>query len=295
MEEGPSGDELREAQIKLEEHRLGLDHDISQRIDSQIVNRRLSDYQHHFDNPLMDPIDPPSRTTLFMAGGSGSSSSELFESSFDSGCPPDYTGTNCFTSSLPSCTPPPPKSPSPITGRISRVSQGRRASDGGPRLLFCQQGSGDRPSKQRSIQDSGKARGHLDLVHLRPPSTPPDNQQQFKMRGDSGTQLQLLVQQRMLQQKRNLYHRHRGGGSPTPIPVSTSSTSRRADHVPRQDSYKLAQRTQILPPLSQGHVDRDFDRDRKRDEERWKSLPSRLAADCQLAERSLIWSQQVNL
>jgi len=133
----------------------------------------------------------------------------------------------------------------------------------------------------------------LDLVHLRPPSTPPDNQQ-FKMRGDSGTQLQLLVQQRMLQQKRNLYHRHRGGGSPTPIPVSTTSSgSRRTDHVPRQDSYKLAQRTQILPPLSQGH-DRDFDRDRKRDEERWKSLPSRLAADCQLAERSLIWSQQVN-
>lgn len=98
----------------------------------------------------MDPIDPPSRTTLFMAGGS--SSSELFESSFDSGCPPDYTGTNCFTSSLPSCTPPPPKSPSPITGRMSRVSQGRRASDGGPRLLFCQQGVSDRPSKQRSIQ-----------------------------------------------------------------------------------------------------------------------------------------------
>jgi len=153
LEEGPSGDELREAQIKLEEHRLGLDHDISQRIDSQIVNRRLSDYQHHFDNPLMDPIDPPSRTTLFMAGGSGNSSSELFESSFDSGCPPDYAGTNCFTSSLPSCTPPPPKSPSPITGRISRVSQGRRASDGGPRLLFYQQGVGDaRPSKQRSIQ-----------------------------------------------------------------------------------------------------------------------------------------------
>lgn len=151
LEEG--GDELREAQIKLEEHRLGLDQDISQRIDSQIVNRRLSDYQHHFDNPFMEPIDPPtSRTTLFMAGGSGSSSSELFESSFDSGCPPDYTGTNCFTSSLPSCTPPPPKSPSPITGRISRVSQGRRASDGGPRLLFCQQSSGDRPSKQRSIQ-----------------------------------------------------------------------------------------------------------------------------------------------
>jgi serine/threonine-protein kinase SIK2 len=154
LEEGPSGDELREAQIKLEEHRLGLDHDISQRIDSQIVNRRLSDYQHHFDNTLMDPIDPPSRTTLFMASGSGNSSSELFESSFDSGCPPDYAGTtNCFTSSLPSCTPPPPKSPSPITGRISRVSQGRRASDGGPRLLFYQQGVGDaRPSKQRSIQ-----------------------------------------------------------------------------------------------------------------------------------------------
>lgn len=99
----------------------------------------------------------------------------------------------------------------------------------------------------------------------------------------------------MLQQKRNLYHRHRGGGSPTPMPVSTSTTSRRTDHVPRQDSYKLAQRTQILPPLSQGHVDRDFDRERKRDEERWKSLPSRLAADCQLAERTLLWSQQVIL
>lgn len=137
----------------MEEHRLGLDHDISQRIDSQIVNRRLSDYQQHFDSPLMDPIDPPSRTTLFLAGGSGSSSSDLFESSFDSGCPPDYTGANCFTSSLPSCTPPPPKSPSPITGRMSRASQGRRASDGGPRLLFCQQGGGDRPTtRQRSIQ-----------------------------------------------------------------------------------------------------------------------------------------------
>lgn len=152
LEEGPSGDELREAQIKLEEHRLGLDQDISQRIDSQIVNRRLSDYQQHFDTPLMDSIDPPSRTTLFIAGGSGSSSSELFESSFDSGYPPDYSGANSFTSSLPSCTPPPPMSPSPITGRISRVSQGRRASDGGPRLLFFQQGGGDRPTKQRSIQ-----------------------------------------------------------------------------------------------------------------------------------------------
>lgn len=244
----------------------------------------------------MDPIDPPSRTTLFLAGGSGSSSSDLFESSFDSGCPPDYTGTNCFTSSLPSCTPPPPKSPSPITGRISRASQGRRASDGGPRLLFCQQGGGDRPTtRQRSIQDSGKAKGHLDLVHLRPPSTPPQNPTQFKIRGDSGTQLQLLVQQRMLQQKRNLYHRHRGGGSPTPIPVSTNTNSRRIDHVSRQDSYKMAQRTQILPPLSQGHGDADFDRDRKREEERWKSLPSRLAADCQLAERTLLWSQQVIL
>lgn len=113
----------------------------------------------------MDPIDPPNRTTLFMATGSGSSSSELFESSFDSGCPPDYTGTNCFTSSLPSCTPPPPKSPSPITGRISRVSQGRRASDGGPRLLFCQQGGvGDRPSKQRSIQ--GASSLHLLIITL---------------------------------------------------------------------------------------------------------------------------------
>lgn len=143
----------------------------------------------------------------------------------------------------------------------------------------------------------------MDLVHLRPPpsSTPPQNQPQFKIRGDSGTQLQLLVQQRMLQQKRNLYHRHRAGGSPTPMPVSSSSSSstnttgRRIDHVSRQDSYKLAQRTQILPPLSQGHVDPDFDRDRKREEERWKSLPSRLAADCQLAERTLLWSQQVML
>ncbi|XP_015587965.1 serine/threonine-protein kinase MARK2 [Cephus cinctus] len=296
LEEGPSGDELREAQIKLEEHRLGLDRDISQRIDSQIVNRRLSDYQQqHFDSPIMDPIDPPARTALFATGGSGSSSSLLFESSFDSGCPPDYTVTGCFTSSLPSCTPPPPKSPSPVATRISRVAQGRRASDGGPRLLFCQQGGGDRPAKQRSIQDSGKARGHMDLVHLRPPSTSPQSQPQFKVRGDSGTQLQLLVQQRMLQQKRNLYHRHRGGGSPTPNPVSGAVTNRRGEHVPRQDSYKLAQRTQILPPLVQGLGDEHFDREREREEERWKSLPSRLAADCQLAERTLLWSQQVGL
>lgn len=144
----------------------------------------------------------------------------------------------------------------------------------------------------RSISDSGKARGHLDLVHLRPSSTSP-SPQQFKMRGDSGMQLQLMVQQRMLQQKRNLYHRHRGGGSPTPMPSLSCSTVRRGEHVPRQDSYKMAQRTQILPPLSQGHGDPDFERDRERDEERWKSLPSRLAADCQLAERTLLWSQQV--
>lgn len=151
LEEGPSGDELRDAQIKLQEHRLGLDRDISQRIDSQIVNRRLSDYQQqHFDGSIMDPIDPPNRMALF---GAGSSSSELFESSFDSGCPPDFTINGCFTSSLPSCTPPPPKSPSPIPARLSRAGQGRRASDGGPRLMFCQQTSaGDRPTKQRSIQ-----------------------------------------------------------------------------------------------------------------------------------------------
>ncbi|XP_063993448.1 serine/threonine-protein kinase MARK2-like isoform X1 [Diachasmimorpha longicaudata] len=301
LEEGPSGDELREAQIKLQEHRLGLDRDISQRIDSQIVNRRLSDYQQqHFDS-MMESIDPPSRATLFGAGCSGSSSSELFESSFDSGCPPDFSITGCFTSSLPSCTPPPPKSPSPIAARIARTGQGRRASDAGPRLMFCQQTStGDRPVKQRSIQDSGKARGHLDLVHLRPNSTSP-NQQQFKTRVDSSMQLQLLVQQRMLQQKRNMYHRHRGGGSPTPLPglsgsgSSGSSSARRCgEHVPRQDSYKMAQRTQILPPLSQTS-DSNFERDREREEDRWKSLPSRLAADCQLAERTLLWSQQVGL
>ncbi|XP_034943750.1 serine/threonine-protein kinase SIK2-like [Chelonus insularis] len=308
LEEGPSGDELREAQIKLQEHRLGLDQDISQQIDSQIVNRRLSDYQQqHFDGSIIDPVDPPSRTTIFGPGCSGSSSSDLFESSFDSGCPSDLTITGCFTSSLPSCTPPPPKSPSPIATRLSRTAQGRRASDGGLRLLFCQKTStGDRPAKQRSIQDAGKARGHIDLVHLRPNSTSP-NQQQFKLRGDSSMQLQLMVQQRMLQQKRNMYHRHRGGISPTPLPASNdsstsgSSSSRRSgEHVPRQDSYKMAQRKQILPPLSQGHDDNDveddnFDRERKREEERWKSLPSRLAADCQLAERTLLWSQQVGL
>ena len=208
LEEVPSGDELRDAQIKLEEHRLGLDRDISQRIDSQIVNRRLSDYQHqHFNESsspiLVEPMDgvsgngggppPPSASPSSVAernhqshaaggpaitngtngatvngsraasifggvtnGGSngGSSSSEFFESSFDSGCPLDYTTTSsCFTSSLPSCTPPPPKSPSPVASRISRVAaQGRRASDGGPRLLFSQQGGGDRVVKQRSIQ-----------------------------------------------------------------------------------------------------------------------------------------------
>ncbi|OXU29700.1 hypothetical protein TSAR_006448, partial [Trichomalopsis sarcophagae] len=160
-------------------------------------------------------------------GSNGSSSSEFFESSFDSGCPPDYTTTSsCFTSSLPSCTPPPPKSPSPVASRISRVAaQGRRASDGGPRLLFAQQGGGDRPVKQRSIQDSGKARGHLDLVHLRPPPASPQSQSQFKLRSvDSGTQLQLLVQQRMLQQKRSLFHRHRSGGSPTPLAGSANSS-----------------------------------------------------------------------
>ncbi|XP_033220170.1 serine/threonine-protein kinase SIK2-like isoform X4 [Belonocnema kinseyi] len=275
LEEGPSVDELREAQIKLEEHRLGLDRDISQRIDSQIVNKRLSDYkQHHFDGAILDPVEPPSRAALFATGCShGSSSSELFESSFDSGCPPDYSAMSaCFTSSLPSCTPPIPQS---------------------PRLLFSQQGGGDRPVKQRSIQDSGKARGHLDLVHLRSPSTPPQNQSQFKTRAESGTQLQLLVQQRVLQQKRNLYHRHRGGGSPTPIPVPSSGFSRLGEHVQRQDSYKFAQRMQILPTLSQEHGDEDFARKREREEERWKSLPSRLAADCQLAERTLLWSHQV--
>ncbi|XP_044578560.1 serine/threonine-protein kinase SIK2-like [Cotesia glomerata] len=306
LEEGPSGDELREAQIKLQEHRLGLDQDISQRIDSQIVNRRLSDYQHHHFDNILDPIDPPSRATIF---GAGSSSSDLFESSFDSGCPSDLTITG-FTSSLPSCTPPPPKSPSPIAARLSRTGQGRRASDGGPRLLFGQQNnSAERPAKQRSIQDSGKARGHLDLVHLRPSSTSP-SQQPFKIRADSSMHLQLMVQQRMLQQKRNMYHRHRGGVSPTPLSsadgkVSSSSSSSLArrsnvtgEHVPRQDSYKLAQRKQILPPLSQVQDDDttdEFDREREREEERWTSLPSRLATDCQLAERTLLWSQQVGL
>lgn len=143
------------------------------------------------------------------------------------------------------------------------------------------------------FSDSGKARGHLDLVHLRSPSTPPQNQSQFKTRAESGTQLQLLVQQRVLQQKRNLYHRHRGGGSPTPIPVPSSGISRLGEHVQRQDSYKFAQRMQILPTLSQEHGDEDFARKREREEERWKSLPSRLAADCQLAERTLLWSHQV--
>ena len=153
LEEGPSGDELREAQIKLEEHRLGLDRDISQRIDSQIVNKRLSDYQqHHFEGPILDSVETPSSATLFATSCShGSSSSELFESSFDSGCAPDYSTSACFTSSLPSCTPPLPHSPSPVA-RISRASPRRRASDGGPRLLFSQQGGGDRPVKQRSIQ-----------------------------------------------------------------------------------------------------------------------------------------------
>lgn len=143
----------------------------------------------------------------------------------------------------------------------------------------------------------------MDLVHLRPSSTSP-SQQQFKTRGDSTMHLQLMVQQRMLQQKRNMYHRHRGVVSPTPMPPgsdssnngSLSSTRRSGEHgVPRQDSYKIAQRTQILPPLTQAadNDNGDFDREREREEERWKSLPSRLAADCQLAERTMLWSQQV--
>ncbi|XP_058797166.1 MAP/microtubule affinity-regulating kinase 4-like isoform X2 [Phymastichus coffea] len=310
----PSGDELRDAQIKLEEHRLGLDRDVSQRIESQIVNRRLSDYQQQHFNEGLEPMDqpppPPSsnvhhqangngngvngRASIF-GGSNGSSSSEFFESSFDSGCPPDYTTSGtCFTSSLPSCTPPPPKSPSPSASRISRVAaQGRRASDGGPRLMFTQQGGGDRPVKQRSIQDSGKARGHLDLVHLRPPPASPQSTSQYKLRNvDSGTQLQLLVQQRMLQQKRSLFHRQRGSsaGSPT-----------HHLHLPRQDSYK---RAQIVPLIASPHhiqfhhphhnqVPHSMD-DEIPGDERWKSLPSRLAADCQLAERSLLWSQQVS-
>ena len=194
------------------------------------------------------------------------------------------------------------------------------------------------------IPDSGKARGHLDLVHLRPPpASPQSHSSQFKLRSvDSGTQLQLLVQQRMLQQKRSLFHRHRGSGggsSPTPSTASISASAVRLnasnastlDHLPRQDSYKLAQRAQIVPllpgvpsphhspighlgsgrllehhqPLSHGlsslhhhhhhhHLEDDFGGgSREREEERWKSLPSRLAADCQLAERTLLWSQQV--
>ncbi|CAB0037011.1 unnamed protein product [Trichogramma brassicae] len=198
----PSGDELRDAQIKLEEHRLGLDRDISQRNDSQIVNRRLSDYQHqHFSNgsniagigggtansnsngtseASSNNQDSASAAESIQSNGNGairhannggsvfgasngsgshnggSGSSEFFESSFDSGCPPDYTtttSTSCFTSSLPSCTPPPPKSPSPVASRMSRVAaQGRRASDGGPRLLLAQQAAIERVVKQRSIQ-----------------------------------------------------------------------------------------------------------------------------------------------
>lgn len=144
LEELPSGDELREAQLKLEEHRLGLDHDINQRIDSQIINRRLSDYQQrHFEGAIFG----------FNNGShAGSSSSEVFESSFDSGCPPDYAASSGFTSSLPSCTPPPPKSPSPVlSSRVSRVPQARRASDAGPRFFYSQTVE-DRPVKQRSIQ-----------------------------------------------------------------------------------------------------------------------------------------------
>lgn len=178
-------------------------------------------------------------------------------------------------------------------------------------------------------------------MHLRPPPASPQSQSQFKLRSvDSGTQLQLLVQQRMLQQKRNLFHRHRSGGSPTPLAGSANSSissssvrlsgSVGGDHLARQDSYKLAQRAQIVPLLPAGpsphhspaigphhhqsvmsgqshhlhhhnhhhhHLLEDEfmggGSSRERDEERWKSLPSRLAADCQLAERTLLWSQQV--
>lgn len=142
------------------------------------------------------------------------------------------------------------------------------------------------------ISDSGKARGHLDLVHLRPPSTPPQHQSQHRIRSDSSTQLQFLVQQRMLQQKRSLYHRHRSGGSPTPLAISTGGSTRR-EHVSRQNSYKLAQRTQILPTLSRENVDNEFIKKREQEDDRWKSLPSRLASDCHLADRTLLWSQQV--
>ncbi|XP_011496992.1 PREDICTED: serine/threonine-protein kinase SIK2-like [Ceratosolen solmsi marchali] len=363
FEEMPSGDELREAQIKLEEHRLGLDRDISQRIDSQIVNRRLSDYHHqHFnesDSPILESMDQSilktstnhnyynhqqlqqSQGTGCMRTGSifgginndssngGSSSSEFFESSFDSGCPPDYTTTSsCFTSSLPSCTPPLPKTLSPVTSRILKIElQGRRASDGGPRL-FVQQGGGDRSVKQRSIQNSGKAKGHLDLVHLRPPIASLQSESQFKLRSvDSGTHLQLIFQQRMLQQKRSLFHRHRSGGesggSPTQFAGSEynsiSSFSVRmsgSEHPPRQENYNLMYRTPDFPimltsrtpripnsisPHKYQHflrhhhhrrIDDDFE-NKEHDEDRWKSLPSKLAADCQLAERTLLWSQEV--
>ena len=162
--------------------------------------------------------------------------------------------------------------------------------------------------------DSGKARGHLDLVHLRPapPASPQSQSGQFKLRSvDSSSQLQQLVQQRMLQQKRNLFHRHRGGeGSPTPGSANGSMSFDQAYYLPRHDNYKLAQRLHYHYPQQQqqqqfNHQHNHYHRQKQqrqleddyggkeKDDDRWKSLPSRLAADCQLAERTLLWSQQV--
>ncbi|KAJ8686677.1 hypothetical protein QAD02_022471 [Eretmocerus hayati] len=423
-----ASEELREAQIKLEEHRLGLDRDISQRIDSQIVNRRLSDYhaQHFAASCDSDPCsaatsllqihEPPNLETTSVNGdrdqqplqsaessstvggtstgtatttlctptptpaptnsaptpppqlnGSSSHSSDgdPFESSFDSGCPPDFTAN--VAGSLPS---PPPASLSPVlASRASRGSSGsngsngtnhhqanlqtlpgRRASDAGPRLLWMapqqQQiggggSNGPRNSvqanaannlvKQRSIQESGKARGYLDLAHLRPPSalglhlhSHHDSQSQFRLQRslDSGSQLHQLVQQRILQQKRSLFQRQGrsndpnssgGGSSPTPLGCNGSCTN-----GPLRAASSLSSSARLLYPgpsapdefglqslryqqygqqqQQQHRRHRQLlARERDEDDERWKSLPSRLAVDCHLAEhqRSLLWSQQV--
>lgn len=148
----------------------------------------------------------------------------------------------------------------------------------------------------------------MDLVHLRPPPASPHSASQYKLRSvDSGTQLQLLVQQRMLQQKRSLFHRQRGSsaGSPT-------HHHHHHHHLPRQDSYKRAQIVPLVASphhiqfhhpssahlqnqasLMVAHHSMDDEVNGGAGDERWKSLPSRLATDCQLAERSLLWSQQV--
>ncbi|XP_063230133.1 serine/threonine-protein kinase SIK2-like [Bacillus rossius redtenbacheri] len=201
--------------------------------------------------------------------------------------------------------------------------EGRRASDG----LVAQQGvlAADRAGvvafNSQRLHETGKIKGVMELhlvqrehraLRSRYQSCAPQEEavqrqlQHSQYQGLGGEPLQQqLMQHRLLQQKRQILQKQGAFQQPSLSVEGAAGLALSRRQMLRQASYKLAQQTQILPPLPHPEADplafptiaEDSSNGRGPEDEaeQWRSLPGSLAAACQISEAgaSASWGPRV--